>query len=128
MTKKISNENNDAVMKLDDMAAVIHKINAMKEPFRTIGKRIHEIIVKTAPDFKPRVWYGMPGYAKSKNSAVLLFFRADDSYMTLGLTEKVKFTLDEGVSHQLMECAWFLKDLDSATEDKISEIVSKAIL
>jgi hypothetical protein len=70
----------------------------------------------------------MPGYAKSNNSPVLIFFRADDSYMTLGLTEKVKFTLDEGVSHQLMECAWFLKGLDSDTEEKISQIVSKAML
>lgn len=48
--------------------------------------------------------------------------------MTLGLTEKVKFILDEGVSHQLMECAWFLKGLDSATEEKISEIVNMAML
>jgi len=113
--------------KIDDEAAVLIKIDEMKEPYRTIAKRLHEIIMKAAPELKPRVWYGMPGYAKSKSTPVLCFFRADEKYMTLGLTEKVNFTLDEGAPHKLMECAWFFTELDSATEDKISEIVRKAI-
>lgn len=52
-------------------AAVIAKIDALKEPYGIIGKRLHEIIMETAPELKPRVWYGMPVYAKSKSTPVL---------------------------------------------------------
>lgn len=113
---------------VDDEAAVLKKIDEMKEPYRTMGKRIHEIIMKAVPELKPRVWYGMPGYAKSKSRPVLCFFRADEKYMTLGLTEKIDFKLDEGAPHKLMECAWFFTELDSATEEKISDIIKKAII
>lgn len=127
MAKDSINKKKRTANQIDDEAAVIFKIDAMQEPHRTIGKRLHEIIMKTAPELKPRVWYGMPGYAKSRSSPVLCFFRADDSYMTLGLTEKVTFALDENSPHKLMECAWFFSELDPATEDKISDIVRKTL-
>ena len=128
MSKNIINKNKKVIKRIDDEAAVIAKTDTMKEPYCILGKRLHQIIMKNAPELKPRLWYGMPGYAKSKNTPVLIFFRADDSYMTLGLTEKVKITLEEDVPHQLMACAWFFTDLDSATEEKISDIVRKAML
>lgn len=113
--------------KLQDEAAVMAKIDAMQEPFQRMGKRLHEVIMKAAPELKPRVWYGMPGYAMAKSKPVLLFFRADDNYMTLGLTEKVNLTVEEDAPHQLMECAWFFTDLDKSTEEQISAIVQRAI-
>ncbi len=75
------------------------------------------------PDLKPRPWYGMPGYAK--DGPVLVFFRVDD-YMTFGLTEKANLTIEEGAKDQLMPSAWFLTDLDDATEAKIADIVRVA--
>ncbi|MGI6679282.1 MAG: DUF1801 domain-containing protein [Dehalobacterium sp.] len=113
---------------LDGVAAVVSKIDKFKEPYRTMGKRIHEIIMKTVPELKPRLWYGMPGYAKLKSAPVLLFFRVDDDLITLGLTEKVKFALEENSPHKLMESAWYLHELDDATEEKISSIVRKAVM
>ena len=107
--------------------AVREKMDTMDEPYRTMAFRLHEIIMATAPELKPRLWYGMPGYAKAVNAPVLLFFRADEIYMTFGLTEKVKFHLEEGASHELMPCAWFFTDLSKASEEKIAEIVLKAI-
>ena len=54
-------------------------------PHAAIGERLHEIIMETAPELKPRLWYGMPGYAK--DGPVLVFFRKD-AYGTFGITEK----------------------------------------
>ena len=48
----------------DNESAVLEKIAAWREPYISIGERLHEIITKTVPDLKPRLWYGMPGYAK----------------------------------------------------------------
>ena len=107
----------------DNESAVLEKIAAMPEPYNSMGERLHEIITKTVPDLKPRLWYGMPGFAK--DGPVLCFFRADN-YMTFGLTEKAKFTLEEGAPDQLMACAWFFTALNAATEAKLSDIVRKA--
>ncbi len=116
---------NDLTVK--SATAVMEKINAMTEPYRSKALRLHEIIKAAAPELKPRLWYGMPGFAKTASSPVLLFFRADDAYITFGMTEKVKFAKEEGADHQLMPCAWFMTDLDEPTEKKIAKIVKIAI-
>lgn len=112
-----------AKKKVDDEAAVLEKIAAMPEPYRQIGERLHTIILEAVPELKPRVWYGMPGYAKS--GPVLCFFRVD-KYMTFGLTEKAHFSLEDDATDQLMASSWFFSDLDDATEARIIEIVRKA--
>jgi hypothetical protein len=118
---------NDFTVLDQSETAVMEKINAMTEPHRSKALRLHEIMKAAAPELKSRLWYGMPGFAKTASDPVLLFFRADDAYITFGMTEKVKFTKEEGVDHQLMPCAWFMTDLDEPTEKKITEIVQMAI-
>ncbi len=120
----MSGVNKKAAKKADDEAAVLAKIAAMPEPYRAMGERVHALILRSEPALQPRLWYGMPGYAKG--GPVLCFFRADDQYMTFGLTEKANHTREEGASHQLMPCAWFFTALDDATEAKLSAIVRKA--
>jgi hypothetical protein len=61
--------------KADDEAAVLAKIAAMPEPYRAMGERLHALILRSAPALRPKVWYGMPGYAKE--GPVICFFRAD---------------------------------------------------
>jgi len=114
-----------ATKKSDVEAAVLAKIAAMPEPYRGMGERLHALILRSEPALQPRVWYGMPGYAKAKDSPVICFFRAD-KYMTFGLTEKANFTREEGAPHQLLESAWFFTSLDDATEAKLSAILRKA--
>ena len=105
-------------------AALLEKIAAMSEPHRTIGERLHALIMKTAPSLQPRLWYGLPGYAK--NGQVVCFFNTADIYMTFGLTEKAHHAVEAGATDQLMASAWFLTTLDEGTEAKIMEIVRKA--
>ncbi|MDJ0924520.1 MAG: DUF1801 domain-containing protein [Acidimicrobiia bacterium] len=107
----------------DAEAAVLAKIAEWREPYRAMGERIHRIILETVPELRPRLWYGMPGYAKG--GPVLLFFRVDD-LMSFGLTEKAHLSVDEGAPDQLIESAWFLSDLDKPTEERIAAIVRKA--
>ena len=108
----------------DNLAAVLEKIPQMFGSRTAIGERLHDIITKANPELKPRLWYGMPGYAKA--GPVLVFFRMDDSIMTFGLNEKANLTIDEDAPHQLMASAWFLSELDAATEARIAEIVRAA--
>jgi hypothetical protein len=115
--------NKKASKKDKDEAAVLAKIAAMAEPYRAMGERLHALILRSAPALHPKVWYGMPGYAKA--GPVLCFFRAD-KYMTFGLTEKANFAREEGAPDQLMASSWFFTALDDATETKLSAIVRKA--
>ena len=112
-----------AMKEAKNLAAVLEKIPQMFGSHAAIGERLHEIITTAAPELKPRLWYGMPGYAKE--GPVLVFFRMD-KYVTFGLTEKAYFTLEAGAPHQLMACAWFFTGLDAATESRISDIVRVA--
>ena len=96
--------------------------------FRDIAARLHELILEAAPDLQPRLWYGMPGYAKAKRSPVLCFFRVDgDDYLSLGLTEHAELAPDPASGHLLMPSAWFLTELDGPTEDQIVAIVRAAV-
>lgn len=109
--------------KADGEAGVRAKIAAMPEPYRAMGERLHALMLRSAPELRPTVWYGMPGYAK--DGPCLCFFRVD-TYMTFGLTEKANFAREEGAPDQLMESAWFFTALDDATEARLSAIVRKA--
>ena len=123
MAKKTFARPSPRAEKADGEAEVRAKIAAMKAPFRAMGERLHALILESAPGLKPKLFYGMPGYAK--DGPVLCFFRAD-KYMTFGLTEKASFGVEEGAEHQLMECAWFFSELDEATEERLAAIVRKA--
>ena len=107
----------------DNLAAVLEKIPQMFGPETAMGERLHEIIMQTNPDLKPRLWYGMPGYALK--GPVLAFIRMDD-YVTFGLTEKANLPIDENAPDKLIANAWFLTELDEATEARIAEIVRVA--
>jgi len=107
----------------DGGAATLARIAAMPAPYRALGKRLHELILRSAPALQPTVWYGMPAYAKDGKR--VCFFRAD-RYMTFGLTDDANLTREEGAEHQLLGSAWYFARLDDATEARLSEIVRKA--
>ena len=108
----------------DNEAAVLERIASWPGSYRAMGERIHEIILESVPELRPRLWYGMPGYAKG--GPVLCFLRVDGEYMSFGLTEKANISLDDRATDQLMGSAWFLTELDEATEERIAAIVRRA--
>ena len=112
---------------LTDEAAVNDRIASLPA-FRDVAARLHEVVMAAAPHLEPRLWYGMPGYATSKKSPVLCFFRVDDDkYVTFGLTEHAHHEPDDGAGHKLMGSAWFITELDEPTEARVADIVRLAV-
>jgi hypothetical protein len=113
-----------AADKSDGESAVLAKIAEMPEPDRAMSERLHAIIKTNAPVLSPRLWYGMPAYAK--DGVVVCFFRDTqkfkERYMTLGFNQEAN--LDEG---QMWPIAFALKKLTATEEAKIAELVKKAV-
>ena len=103
---------------------VLAKIAELREPDRTMARRIHTIIRESAPAIKPRLWYGMPAYAK--DDKVVCFFQPaakfKTKYSTFGFSDKAN--LDEG---NMWPNAFALKELTSAEEARIAALVKKAV-
>ena len=59
--------------KAEEESAVLAKIAAMPTADRTMAERVHAIITASAPGLSPKLWYGMPAYAKDGN--VVCFFQ-----------------------------------------------------
>ena len=121
-----SREERRAQKEADNLAAVLDKIPQMFGDQAAVGMRLHELIMSAAPQLKPRLWYGMPGYAKSATKPVLLFMRLDD-YVTFGVTEKASFAQQQAAGEAMVANAWYIFELDAATEAEIGEIVRWAV-
>ena len=104
--------------------SVLAKIAKMREPDRAMAKRLHAIVKESAPALTPRLWYGMPAYAK--DGKVVCFFqdaaKFKTRYATFGFSDKAN--LDEG---NMWPNAFALKRLTAAEEARISALVKKAV-
>jgi len=107
----------------DGESAVLAKIAAMPEPDRAMGKQLHAIIKASAPSLAPRLWYGMPAYAR--DGEVVCFFQNAQKfktrYSTLGFSDKAN--LDDGA---MWPTGFALKELTGTEEARIRALVQKA--
>ena len=107
-----------------DAQAVLDKISEMPEPDRALAERIHAVVTSAAPDLAPKLWYGMPGYAK--DGKVLCFFQSAEKfktrYATLGFNEQAR--LDDGT---MWPTAFALTNLTAADEAQIAQLVARAV-
>ncbi len=110
--------------KADGESAVLAKIAAMAGPDRAMGNRLHGIIKANAPTLTPKLWYGMPAYAR--DGKVVCFFQSAQKfksrYAMLGFSDAA--SLDEGA---MWPTYFALKDLTAAEEARISALVKKAV-
>jgi len=110
--------------KADGESAVLATIAAMPESDRALGERLHAIIKVSAPALAPRLWYGMPAYAR--DGKVVCFFQSAQKfktrYATFGFMHEAN--LDEGA---MWPTAFALKDLTAAEEARIAALVKKAV-
>lgn len=105
--------------------AILAAVAAMKEPDRSMGKRLHEIITAAAPGLLPKTWYGMPAYANADGKVVCFFQAAgkfNSRYATLGFQHDAN--LDEG---NMWATSFALVKLTSAEEKIIVALVKKAV-
>ena len=103
-------------MKRPSLAA----LKKMAPADRAIGKRVHEIVKKAAPDLTPKTWYGMPAYANYDGKVVVFFRDAGkfkERYSMLGFNESAN--LDDGsmwpVAYALTEAAEGRRGQDRAS-------------
>ena len=110
--------------KADDENAVLAKIAEMAKSDRVLAERVHAVITAAAPDLSPKLWYGMPAYAK--DGKVVCFFQAaakfKSRYATLGFNDPAN--LDDGA---MWPIAFALTELTAAEEDRIAALVRRAV-
>jgi uncharacterized protein YdhG (YjbR/CyaY superfamily) len=110
--------------KADGESDVLAKIAEMPEADRAIGERLHAVIKASAPVLSPKLWYGMPAYAK--DGKVVCFFQSaqkfNTRYATFGFSDEAK--LDEGA---MWPTYFALTKLTAAEEARIGALVKKAV-
>jgi uncharacterized protein YdhG (YjbR/CyaY superfamily) len=96
----------------------------MTDSDRAIAERLHTIIKATDPEISAKTWYGMPAYAKGKDT--ICFFKPAQKfkvrYATLGFSDKAK--LDDG---EMWPTEYALARLGAAEEKRVIALVKKAV-
>lgn len=109
--------------KADGETEVLAKLDAMPEPDRSIGRRFHQIVRESAPQLVPRLWYGMPAYAR--DDKVVCFFQGAQKfstrYCTIGFSDKAN--LDDG---SLWPTSFAVLELDAAVGKQLAALVKQA--
>jgi uncharacterized protein YdhG (YjbR/CyaY superfamily) len=104
--------------------AVLAKIAEMRRPDRAMAERLHAVIQASAPVLSPRLWYGMPAYAK--DGKVVCYFQSAEKfksrYATFGFSDAAN--LDKGA---MWPTSFALTELTAADEEKIGALVKKAV-
>jgi uncharacterized protein YdhG (YjbR/CyaY superfamily) len=122
--KERAQELKAAASKAEGESAVLAKIAEMAAPDRALAKRIHAIVKTAAPALSPKLWYGMPAYAK--DDKIVCFFqdaqKFKSRYATLGFSDTAN--LDDGA---MWPVAFAVKELTTADEARISALVKKAV-
>jgi uncharacterized protein YdhG (YjbR/CyaY superfamily) len=110
--------------KADGENDVLEKIAEMQDSDRVMAERLHAIVTASAPDLAPRLWYGMPAYAK--DGKVVCFFQSAEKfksrYATLGFSDSAN--LDDGA---MWPTGFALTKLTAADEARIAALVKKAV-
>jgi hypothetical protein len=123
-TVKAAARSRPTVDKEDGESAVLETIAKMPGPDRAIGERLHALIKRIAPALSPRLWYGMPAYAR--DGKVVCFFQSAQKfktrYATVGFMHAAN--LDDGA---MWPTAFALLELTATEEAKIGALVKKAV-
>jgi hypothetical protein len=110
--------------KVDMEGEVLAKIAELPESDRVIGERLHAIIKANAPMLAPKLWYGMPAYAK--DGKIICHFQSAQKfktrYATLCFSDGAN--LDDGA---MWPTAFALPKLTAADEAKIVALVKQAV-
>ncbi|QFU89967.1 iron chaperone [Amycolatopsis sp. YIM 10] len=110
--------------KADTEPEVLAKIATLPESDRVIAERLHAVIKANAPGLTPRLWYGMPAYAR--DGKVVCHFQPASKFKTryamLGFSDQAN--LDDGD----MWASWFaLADLTPAVEKRLGKLLKQAV-
>ena len=121
---KVDGRRGSRADKVDGESEVLAKIAELPESDRALAKRLHAVIKASAPALSPKLWYGMPAYAK--DGKIVCHFQSAQKfktrYATLGFSDAAN--LDEGA---VWPVAYALGKLTAADEARIGALVKKAV-
>ena len=107
-----------------DAKAVVDKIAEMVDADRVLAERIHSIVTTTAPQLAPKLWYGMPAYAR--DGKIVCFFQDANKfkarYATLGFNDAAN--LDDG---GVWATSFAITELSDEDEARIADLVRRAV-
>ena len=110
--------------KADPEIEVLAKIAEMSDSDRAIAERLHAVIKASAPVLTPKLWYGMPAYAR--DGKVVCFFQSAAKFKTryamLGFSDEAR--LDDGT---MWPTYFALSELTAANEARIGALVRQAV-
>ncbi|NBH06702.1 DUF1801 domain-containing protein [Amycolatopsis sp. SID8362] len=102
---------------------VLAKIAEMAPPDRVLAERVHAVVTANAPALEPKLWYGMPSYAR--DGKIVCFFQSAEKfkarYATLGFSDQA--SLDDG---EMWAAGFALTAVTPAVEKRIAELVTRA--
>jgi uncharacterized protein YdhG (YjbR/CyaY superfamily) len=108
----------------DGEADLLAKIAEMADSDRVLAQQVHAIVMAGAPELTPKLWYGMPAYAK--DGKIVCFFQSAAKfkarYATLGFNDPAN--LDDG---SMWPTAFALTTLTAADEQRIGDLVKRAV-
>ena len=100
------------------------KLAELSQGDQDLAWAIHELVLETAPELKPRTWYGMPAYYL--DDKVICFFQPAGQfkvrYGTFGLQEAAN--LDD---EQFWPTSFAITGLNEKTRNQIAGLVKKAV-
>ncbi len=103
---------------------VMAKIAEMPDSDRILAERVHAIVTAAAPVLAPKLWYGMPAYAR--DGKIVCFFQGaakfGSRYATLGFSDPAK--LDEGT---MWPTSFALTEVTAEVQESIEALVRKAV-
>ncbi|MFJ9789652.1 iron chaperone [Streptomyces globosus] len=103
---------------------VLAKIADMQESDRVMAERVHAVVRAHAPELAPKLWYGMPAYAR--DGKVVCFFQSAEKfkarYATLGFSDSA--ALDEGA---MWAAGFALTEVTDEVEERIAALVRRAV-
>lgn len=110
--------------KADAERDVLAKIAEMDDFDRVLAERLHVVIKANAPELTPKLWYGMPAYAR--DGKLVCFFQSAAKfkarYATLGFSDQAN--LDDGA---LWPASYALTELTADVEARIGALVKQAV-
>ena len=102
---------------------VLAVITDMPEGDRTLAERLHTLVMASAPELSPKLWYGSPAYAK--DGEVICFFQVaskyDTRYLNFGFSDSAN--LDQG---GVWATSFAVVELTAADEVMIGKLVERA--
>jgi uncharacterized protein YdhG (YjbR/CyaY superfamily) len=108
----------------DAEGEVLAKIAEMSDSDRAIASRLHAVIKANAPVLTPKLWYGMPAYAR--DGKIVCFFQCAAKFKTrygmLGFSDEAR--LDDG---SMWPAYYALTELTADDEARIGALVKQAV-